>query len=77
MLRERPGSQGNQEAYSLADEVPTERSPKVWHGHVQERQLPSGSLLFRHYTHDIYCFMDANILTFQFSAEVTCSYGFR
>jgi hypothetical protein len=26
------------------------------------------------YTHDICCFMDANISAFQFSAEVTCSY---
>jgi hypothetical protein len=29
------------------------------------------------YTHDICCFMDANILALQFSAKVTCSYGLR
>jgi hypothetical protein len=77
MFIKRAGSQGDRVAHSLADEVPGERAPQIWHGLVRERQLPSGSLLFHHYTHDMYCFMDANILAFQFLAEVNCSYGLR
>jgi hypothetical protein len=68
MFKERAGSQGDREAHSLADEVPTKEPLKFGMAMFGNGSCPpvrcSSAI-----THDIYCFMDANILAFQFQLK--------